>query len=184
MKQLNSISFYLLGLNLIAVLVTATFIFYKLPEHKDVQMKAAIMQEKIANLDAIHEQALSAARDIEKINQRAIGLDSKIVKNTSAVQIDSGRIKIDNTTFPDLSAPEGCKGKRGLLNQSVIFQRTFSSVPTVLVGISSVDFRFGQDNRLRAIVTDASEKDFKLDFYTWCDTKMSQAELNWIAIGD
>jgi hypothetical protein len=184
MKKSNSLSFYLLILNIVAVLVTVIFIFYKLPEHKDLQIKADLLQEKIAALDAVHDQAISAVGNLEKINQRAIGLDSKIINNASVVQIDYGRMTIDNKTFPDLSAPEGCKGKRGLLNHSVTFQRKFSSPPTVLAGITSVDFRFGQDNRLRATVTETSEKGFKLDFYTWCDTKMSLAELNWIAVGD
>jgi hypothetical protein len=71
-----------------------------------------------------------------------------------------------------------------MLSETISFQKTFASPPKVMFGVSSVDFRFGQDNRLKAMITETTHSDFTLDFYTWCVTKMSFAELNWIAIGN
>lgn len=153
-------------------------------ERTNYQESVVLLQGQIEDLNLLRTDAQDALNNLQNINERAIGIDAQLMKNTLGVQVDSGEIVINGDQSPELLEPIGCDGKRGILSQTVMFQRAFSSPPTIMLGLTELDFRFGQDSRLKASITSIANDSFVLDFYTWCDTKMSLAGLKWIAIGN
>ena len=151
-----------------------------------------------------------AANDSEliiKLNKHKIELEQLIVKTTElqtenktlqqtlyslaeAVKsqgnlniVDTGTVVIDQNKIPSLSKPDGCEANRGLINQQIRFANRFSTPPTVMTSFQFLDFGKGVDHRLKTQVTNVTTMGFTLSFNTWCDTKMSHSELQWLAIG-
>jgi hypothetical protein len=183
MKNINIVSACLI-LAVILLSVAIGMLYQKQSiKQSAYQDKIIQLDEQIKALQNLEQTAKNTLNNIAGINQKAIGIDAQLTTNTLGMQVDSGKVKIDLNNVPEIANPQGCDGKRGVLNKQVNFQRKFVSAPKVMLGFSAVDFRFGQDNRLKAMVTEVTNTHFNLDFHTWCDTKMSLAEINWIAIG-
>ena len=100
----------------------------------------------------------------------------------TGVTIQSGKIAIDANAVTGLNSAEHCK-KRGVLQYQVNFEHPYHKPPKVLPSFTTVDFGHGQDHRLAVKLVSVSKQGFVVDFYTWCDTRMSRAELSWLAVG-
>lgn len=150
----------------------------------DYQQRVEQITRQIEALSSLQNLAHITLNNLQSVNQRALGIDAQLMSNTLAIQLDSGRVTLNSKDQPELVDAQGCNGKRGKFSEVIPFQKSFASPPTIMLGLSSIDFGFGQDNRLKALITNTTKSDFTLDFYTWCDTKMSLAEINWIAIGN
>lgn len=118
---------------------------------------------------------------IAKIDEFLIKAEQKIKNSPSVVELDSGLITMTKSDFPALVNPDGCEADRGISNLEVRFNKKFPDPPQVRLALSGLDFRSGSDSRIKSAVRNITEDGFTLDLLTWCDTKLSYAELNWIA---
>ncbi|MCU4675542.1 H-type lectin domain-containing protein [Catenovulum sp. 2E275] len=126
-----------------------------------------------------------ATFELNKIQQGAQDLETLRKLATSrltGVSVETGKLQINQQLVDGLNSAEECK-KRGTFEHFIPFNHVFSTVPVVLPSFSLIDFGHGQDHRLKVNVIEVSTEGFKLDFNTWCDTRMSQAEVSWLAIG-
>lgn len=99
------------------------------------------------------------------------------------VQVQSGYVGLSTQEFPDMNLSAGCKGKKGIVDRVIMFDSPFISKPHVLTSFQTIDFGNGPDHRLKTTINNINKVSFTLSFHSWCDTRMSQAKLNWIAIG-
>jgi len=146
--------------------------------------------ELLARIQLNDEMLLKAVANsklyLDEIEETAIWINKiarKISKGNNLTRAESGVFSLNASTLPYLLAPDGCQANRGVLNQTIKFKHAFTEPPEVLVSFSRLDFGHGQDHRLKAKVTSISNDKFDVNFVTWCDTTMSQAEINWIAVG-
>jgi len=110
-------------------------------------------------------------------------LVSQSQKTLNIVKIDSGNVKISSETHHKILNPAGCEANRGINKQYVKFKGIFEKPPTVLLSFSLLDFGHGEDHRIKSEIFNVTNNGFEIDLLTWCDTTMSQASINWVAIG-
>ena len=126
-------------------------------------------------------EKLHVEERIEKIDEFLINAERKIKNSPSLLELDSGQIIMTKSDFPELVNPDGCEPNRGLKNIKVLFNKKFLHAPQVRLALTGLDFRHGTDSRVKSSVRNITEDSFTLDLLTWCDTKLSYAEINWIA---
>ena len=114
---------------------------------------------------------------LERLNQA----DQSLLKKLPLTQIKSGTIQFNAKGYPAVINPDGCEADRGLYQHKVVFQKPFINEPKVTFGLTSIDFREGADHRLKIEISEVSKLGFTVNLVTWCDTKISLAEANWIA---
>lgn len=181
----------------VSIVVIQAWSYAVLPGLAQDKLNTAVkLHESLADVELL-ESALSAEENIQSILvkveqseeevaniQQRIRLFAKMAEtDLVAINVQSGNLSIDSNNMPALSAPNGCEANRGAIGQLVKFEQPFSAPPQVLASFSQLDFGDGTDHRLRIEVMDITELSFKVDFATWCDTKISQAKVSWIAIG-
>ncbi|QDG35636.1 hypothetical protein FJN13_12890 [Alteromonas mediterranea] len=124
---------------------------------------------------------LNLEERIKKIDSFLIKIEEKIQDSPSLVELDSGLITMTKSDFPALVNPDGCEANRGINKLKVRFNKKFLNPPQVRLALSGLDFRSSADSRIKSSVSTITEDGFTLDLLTWCDTKLSYAEVNWIA---
>ncbi|MET0412125.1 MAG: H-type lectin domain-containing protein [Polyangiaceae bacterium] len=96
----------------------------------------------------------------------------------------AGALHLDDSqpswTLLEAPAPDGdARTVRG----RVTFERAFSSVPVVQVGITGFDIDNGANARLRVGVSQIDEQGFEVEVRTWWNTRLWSVDLSWLAIG-
>lgn len=111
------------------------------------------------------------------------GLVNTVRNDNGLMQVQSGYVSLSSQKFPELTQSKQCNGKKGIIENTIKFDSPFLSTPHVLASFQTLDFANGPDHRLKASVTNITKNSFVISFYTWCDTRLSQASLSWLAIG-
>ncbi|NQY86757.1 MAG: hypothetical protein HRT51_03250 [Colwellia sp.] len=111
------------------------------------------------------------------------GLVNGVRSEQNLMQVQSGDVSLSTQQFPELMQSKQCNGKKGIVENIIKFDSPFLSIPHVLASFQTLDFANGPDHRLKAAVSNITTSSFVLSFHTWCDTRMSQASLSWLAIG-
>jgi len=111
------------------------------------------------------------------------GLVNDVRSEQNLMQVQSGAVSLSTQQFPELMQSKQCNGKKGLVENIIKFDSPFLSVPHVLASFQTLDFANGPDHRLKAKVSNITTSSFVLSFHTWCDTRISQASLSWLAVG-
>ena len=104
-------------------------------------------------------------------------------KDISLFRVESGIILLSNKEYPSINSPKGCEANRGIVDKFVKFNRSFTVPPEVLPAFILLDFGSGTDHRLKSEITNVTTTGFTVKFVTWCDTRMSQSKLKWVALG-
>jgi len=108
-------------------------------------------------------------------------VDQAVIKDLPLTQIQNGTVTFSAKTHPSAINPDGCESNRGLFQHKVLFDKAFVDVPKMSFGITGMDFRDGVDHRLKIETTELTKFGFTINLVTWCDTKVSFAEADWIA---
>jgi len=111
------------------------------------------------------------------------GLVNDVRSEQNLMQVQSGYVSLTIQQFPELMQSKQCNGKKGIVESIINFDSPFLSVPHVLASFQTLDFANGPDHRLKAKVSNITTSSFVLSFHTWCDTRLSQASLSWLAVG-
>jgi len=148
----------------------------------NIDFSDKFQQNNLALEKALKEsnKYIQEIRDTANIIEKIAG---KAKSGLNIIAFDSGTLALNDKQMPNLSAPAGCEANRGEFNKKVYFDKPFIAVPNVSVSFSVLDFAHGEDHRLRVKVKSVYSDHFVLDFVTWCNTRMSQAEVNWLAVG-
>jgi len=133
-------------------------------------------------IDNIKESAALLGKSHDNFNSIE-ALVNQSQKTLNIVKVDSGSVKISSDIHPNILSPAGCEANRGINKQFIKFKGIFEKPPTVLLSFSLIDFGHGKDHRIKSEIFNVTNKGFEIDLLTWCDTTMSQASLNWVAIG-
>ena len=126
-------------------------------------------------------QVQKVKSELTDINNSLDIANTKLLELSTPVSIDSGSIVVTKTEFPKMVNPDGCEANRGMKDHTVDFNVNFRKIPKVVVGIAGLDFRNGNDHRIKTKVKNLSKDGFSVDILTWCDTKISYAKINWFA---
>lgn len=132
-------------------------------------------------LNNYNSEVQSLENRLLKVSKFIAKSETKLKNNMPAVTIDSGSFIIHKSEIPKLVNPAGCEANRGVIEVPVDLNALFLEPPKVVAGIVGLDFRKGSDHRLKVSVTNITKDSFMLSFFTWCDTKISYAEINWLA---
>ncbi|PKG81313.1 hypothetical protein CXF85_17705 [Colwellia sp. 75C3] len=142
--------------------------------------KLLVQQQEIASLlTDIKRKDAAINNQLSLIN----GLVNGVRNEQSLMQVQSGDVSLSTQLFPELMQSSQCNGKKGIVEKTIKFDSPFLSVPHVLASFQTLDFANGPDHRLKARVSNITTSSFVLSFHTWCDTRLSQASLSWLAIG-
>ena len=173
-------------------------------EEVDVRIKEELDSKTVTAIaehrEAAKASAEAASRHEEKAARLVTNLDSifERVWSQAPIRIESGRVWLKEDQFGTPQDPKTCgeggPRHRGAISRKVSFQDPFSSPPTVFVALNSVDhfteWTHDEDSplndfRVFANVAPGSvtEGEFKLNFWTWCDTKLRTGGLSWVAYG-
>jgi H-type lectin domain len=110
------------------------------------------------------------------------------VKTMKPIHLESGQFAVDQQTAHQYHLDEFTGKTLVQINFSpriyrrhVDFDKEFSFIPVVRVGLTSLDS--GNDAHLRIMIysENVSEKGFDLIVQTWSDTRIYGVEANWIA---
>lgn len=123
------------------------------------------------------------AQKIEKSYQWIKGVEASIQAQVAQPLVETGVIELTAKRHKNLNNPTGCEKPRGIQKLKIYFQKPYTSVPQVFTSLTVLDFGDGVDHRIKVTVNEVTKKYFEIDFNTWCDTKMSQAQASWLAIG-
>jgi hypothetical protein len=181
----------------IVVIIGLYFAFIYSNDVIDQKIKAAVevklkalnidFPQKLQHSNLVLEKGLEdSIQYIKKIKQTANIIEKiadKTERGLNIIALESGTFALNNKQMPNLSAPDGCEANRGEFNKKVYFDKAFIAPPNVIVSFSVLDFSHGEDHRLRVKVKSVYSDHFVLDFVTWCNTRISQAEINWLAVG-
>lgn len=121
-------------------------------------------------------------RAVTRLGTRVDGLTADLGR----IRLESGSIGMravgTRALVDDSQCTAGPGNERGELSGRVAFSRSFASVPTVTIGLSSFDMT-GDTNRILIVVTGVDSSGFNYSFKTWCFTKIYGATATWMAIG-
>lgn len=70
-----------------------------------------------------------------------------------------------------------------MVRQSILFDRAFSNLPMVSVGVTGIDASRAQNQRFHLRAENITNFGFDLVFVTWGDTKIARACASWTATG-
>ena len=187
-------------IHLIYMFVTislATFVFFYTPKLVKETSENSL-NKQVENFDnglltriRKNELKLGEILSESEIQLRKVTQNAKVVekiselseKKTQLFRAESGTITLSSKEYPNINNPEGCEGNRGIVDKLVKFNRSFSRPPEVVSTFTLLDFGSGVDHRLKSEITDVTSTSFKIKFITWCDTRMSNSQLKWIALG-
>lgn len=141
-----------------------------------LKLNSSLLQEIVA-------ESYTQSQEIKSTASWLASLRMKAENNLSLMRAEADTFSINKKEYPQLSDPEGCQANRGAFGTRISFQRPFSSPPELMVSLSTLDFAHGEDHRIRVKVKEVTSEYFVVDLVTWCDTRTSQAEINWLAIG-
>jgi hypothetical protein len=144
---------------------------------------ANIMREQQQKID--HLLIDLKRKDVAINNQLSLinSLVNDVRSEENLMQVQSGDVSLSTQQFPELMQSKQCDGKKGLIESIIKFDSPFLSAPHVLASFQTLDFSNGPDHRLKARVSNITTTSFVLSFHTWCDTRLSQASLSWLAVG-
>lgn len=180
-------------LSLLSLLISV-YLFFFIPLENEKFISQSLINE-VAKIDngsllKIRENnklsdklLLEAEQELNSLISTKNNINAIIDKNSSLLLIDDGEVVISNKNIPKLSNPEGCEANRGLINQVINFKKSFNTPPKVMMALSTIDFRDGTDHRITLKINNITKENFTINFNTWCDTSISNAKANWIAIG-
>lgn|SRR5574341_1254473 len=98
------------------------------------------------------------------------------------MRIESGFVG-SNVVGPEWRLDDGT-GER-TADHTVVFSLPFSSQPSVVVGITKVDFdNSTQDHNFQVVAKRIEKTFFELEFRAQGDTKIRHAVVFWLAYGD
>lgn len=149
---------------------------------KGINEQIPTLEDKIkaindTNIDEIGELA-------QKLKSAVGSLDANDLKALDLLNqpvIEQGTISIGGAE--NLLAPNGCVADRGIVNGRVNFGKSFTETPSVMVGFTYFDIYTETPIRLNLKVVSIDSSGFTYTFVTWCDTRVTGANADWIAIG-
>ncbi len=148
--------------------------------HKNIASKLFKQQQELDILIA-NAKRKSAAID----NQLSLinSLVNSARSEQKLMQLQSGDISLSSQLQPELAQSEQCNGKKGIIEEVITFDSPFISTPHIITSFQTLDFANGPDHRLKTRIENITKESFTVSFHTWCDTRMSQASLRWLAVG-
>jgi hypothetical protein len=88
-----------------------------------------------------------------------------------------------NSSLDGWSLLEPSLNERRSFRYAVYFEREFSSVPVVQVGVVGIDASKEDNLRFSLRAEDITAHGFTLCVETWLNTKIWSVEVSWLAIG-
>ena len=79
--------------------------------------------------------------------------------------------------------PPAREGSPRMFRGRVEFERSFSAVPVVQIGVTGFDIGNGANARLNVAVVGVEAQGFDVEVRTWWDSRLWSVDLSWIAIG-
>ncbi|HYP76461.1 MAG TPA: H-type lectin domain-containing protein [Polyangiaceae bacterium] len=104
------------------------------------------------------------------------------MSNVAPLSLLSAVVALDST-LDNWSLLEPAGGLRRSCRQPVVFERQFSTVPLVHVGLVGIDASKEDNLRLSVRAESITEYGFVLRVETWLNTKIWSVEVSWLAIG-
>jgi len=104
------------------------------------------------------------------------------MSNVAPLSMLSAVVVLDST-LEDWSLLEPAGGLRRSVRRPVVFERKFSALPLVHVGVVGIDASKDDNLRLSVRAESITENGFVLRVETWLNTKIWSVEVSWLAIG-
>jgi hypothetical protein len=104
-------------------------------------------------------------------------------------EAEGGTVKIEAGTVqfrpdsPDWNLHEGT-GPRRFQSPDIRFHEAFTTPPTVVVAIASLDTEHQANTRVVVYTADVEADEFNIRIQTWDDSLVYQVWVTWIAFGD